>query len=440
MEDEQPVEATLRRPIQISRLKGAARTLSKWTGLQLSECQEITSRAFGATSWQALLQDPTFVPDESFTREPRGEDHLHDRYQRLQQLLSARLHVCASQALFLAKSWQPTAAQASFELWMRLRGQTDPSNDLEVLQIFGEHPAVPQNVAVVLVQRVDTRAKLLIGVPNARLARFIGRDDGCPLEVCAGLSERLASDWGDVPTSRLQDRLIDIANQLRRKNSIAFAGLGQSGPINPKPPVLLKAQWLTWPAGEWMLAPAFAAHAPWTLEDYPGIAKSASTTFWAMQTPSFNLHAHLSDGTVFFTIYWPGRQKDFHSQVQAGVGGLRYLTPDDIDGPRKLWGGDQPGFFLVKYGNQVRSREPIPGMTEAIATQVRQATGLGEWDDHDSATAFFASDAGLALAKWAATYPGRAKKHARPNAYTGDWMSAVAHRMEFELTRAGALD
>ena len=109
------VQAAERRPIQDSRIKREARRLADWTGISLSESQEITARAYGATSWQALKLEPTFVPDEHLG--PWRVDK-EPRYHAIRDMLAERLRVCTSQALLLATAWQPTALCPDPLLWM----------------------------------------------------------------------------------------------------------------------------------------------------------------------------------------------------------------------------------------------------------------------------------------------------------------------------------
>lgn len=107
----------------------------------------------------------------------------------------------------------------------------------------------------------------------------------------------------------------------------------------------------------------------------------------------------------------------------------------------RLFEVDVAGFYLVKYENQPRSARPIPHMNEALAQAIRSSTGLSDGAFQAmGAYSFFGSDAGLALAQWAATFPSRAHANRGINTYTFDWISMVRLRMEFELIRRGAWD
>ena len=76
-------------------------------------------------------------------------------------------------------------------------------------------------------------------------------------------------------------------------------------------------------------------------------------------------------------------------------------------------------------------------MTQALADELRKATGL-EGEAMDERINFFDTEAGLALAKWCATFLRRIGEG--ENHYLGAWLVHSVVRMEFELARRGLLN
>lgn len=438
MEHAQHARSAKRRPIQETRLKREARRLADWTGRSLAESQEITARAFGSTSWQAILKDPTFVPDEELADYPYTWSAYGDRYADLQSLLSARLHISKSQAHLLASIWQPTALRASPTLWLWSAHQTE-HDDWRIIHSFGEHPALTAGVSVVLackpiqspasLQSADTQAALL-AIRSDQCGWFATEEATAPLRTSAGIEKLIDYDWQGAYSSA---RIAKLLRELGKPKSVAY---GPAGPPTQGAPSTLRARWLHGPIAEAELFALASQHMPWRLEDYPGIKKNDAHTFWALQTPQLLLTTFFApNGTIFMEVYTSESRSYAHSHVQVGVGGLRYLEPT---GPKALWRVSTPGYYLVKYGNQTRSPDPIPNMDHALASRVQGAVGLGGAED--SPVGFFNGEAGLALARWAATFPKRAARLDCGNSYTGNWLTTVKRRLEFELIRAGLLD
>lgn len=442
------VQPAGRQPIQEARIKREARMLADWTGIALSESQEITARAFGATSWQALQKDPTFVPDELLDVQSWRRASYEARYAAIRDLLGERLHLCSSQAMHLAAIWQPTALRADPMLWITSM-QAGGSGDWKVLHDFGDHPSLGACTRLLLaVRNLSTvrgptgveAAPALVAVHREKIARYLSAIDVTELVVAPSISQFIAMHHHDLLAGGLSGRLLaGLAKRVGQSNSMSM----QSGCIaEAAEPPRLSARWLTSPLSTDEITSAFASRMPWRLEEFPGLKKSHTRKFWAMQSDRLSIQAFVYEGTIYFDIEETGSRVSFRSQTYAGVGGLRYLAPSASNGTdMRLFDVHVPGFYLVKYECQPRSSRPIPHMNEALAQMIRSATGLSDgFEQRIGGYQFFCSAAGLALAQWAATFPARARAHSGFNTYTFDWLATVQLRMEFELIRCGALD
>lgn len=439
MEDDDDFDASpVRPPVQIqeTRIKREARRLSDWTGLPLSQSQEIAATAYGATSWQALLKHPSFVPDEHLSPFGKGVQSVRGRYADMATMLSKALGVSPLTASHLATTWQPTAMRADPTLWIYSRH--DGVEDWRVLHDFGPlHPQHPGHrivlAAVASAPHYERAEPFLLAVPVERMARYVEKTDAEVLQVSAATTALIREEWADLDTSAessLAKRIARLSKAIKRKD--AFTSF--NAPPTNKPPARLKAQWLITPLPPEQIEARFAAWRPWNPADYPTIKKSHKNSFYALRTPHFEVRSSLA-GHVYHGIYLPNQGNYAHSEVQAGVGGLRYLSPPDKPSAFSV---NRAGYYLVKYGNQPRGHSPIPGMDKDLAAQVRLATGLGGWDD--SSATFFGSDSALALASWVATFPRRAAQHGVATSYLGGWRESLVRLMEFQMARAGLLD
>ncbi|MCZ8254706.1 MAG: hypothetical protein O9327_03340 [Polaromonas sp.] len=447
MDISERVQAAERQPIQEARIKREARRLADWTGIALSESQEITARAFGATSWQALQKDPTFVPDEHLDVDTWSRSGREARYAAIRDLLSERLRLCTSQALLLAAAWQPTALRADSMLWFSTAHGAAPG-DWKVLHSFGAHPSLGEGTCVLLAVRNPDLAlgaatpepsPTVVVVPQQRLARFLSSSDVAEIVVAPSVARFIAQHHHDLIADDVSRRRVEgLAKRLQQ--STLSLPLAQR--VEAAEPTRLKARWLTGPLPSEEITSLFATKMPWHLAVFPGLKKSQTRAFWAMQTDHLGIRALVRHGTIWFELNTLDGGMHFHSDTYAGVGGLRYLAPrGDSGSVMRLFEVDVAGFYLVKYENQPKSARPIPHMNEALAQAIRSSTGLSDGAFQAmGAYSFFGSDAGLALAQWAATFPSRAHANRGINTYTFDWMSMVRLRMEFELIRRGAWD
>jgi hypothetical protein len=179
----------------------------------------------------------------------------------------------------------------------------------------------------------------------------------------------------------------------------------------------------------------FAQRCPWRADDYPDLPKRlAPRTFWSAVYGPLTLHGALSGGSVAIVAFDRTRSgRTEHSWVQIGPGGLCYATKDSMGYPLKA-----PGYYLVKYGNQVRGHYPLPGLTEKMALDICRRTGLTpgfELQRRHGARpdrSFFATEAGLAFAKWFAAHPRRAREF---SVDYGDLVEGAQTRMRLELAR-----
>lgn len=429
-----------RRPIQLNHTKREARRLADWTGLSLSESQEVTANAYGATSWQALIKDPTFVADEDLHYlASYDRPSVEARYDALGELLTRRLNVSPVQAQMVAAYWQPTALQANFTLAQRCHG-TVHSNEWEVLHVIHGVAGSDSSVAFALAEwelgepGIPPK-RALIAVPTDRMARYVAVGEALQLVPGKQVGPGLAGPIATLEESWYGGSLTEVAAAISRELKRPSAVQLEVGGLDRKTPnegVRLRAKWLREPPADRELFAQFAARHPWRIEDCPGVRKSHARTFWAVRTPGFVLNAMIYEGEVFFSAMVGN---ETHSQVQGGVGSLRLMNGE----PR--FRNEPPykaGFYLVKYGNQRRSHYPLPQLDEHMARELRLRAGLD--DSGFGPSDVFASEAGLGLAKWAAAFPRRAARHLVTHSYLGDVRASVLKRMEFELAREGALD
>jgi len=431
-------------PLQRSRVKQAAHRLSNWTGVPLSESLELTARAYGTTSWNALLQTEEFLPDEALLDgDRRWFEKLNPRYTLITQLLRERLHLSKTQAFLLAQAWQPTALAGAYNRPKFDDHRRVKSGDLELLHVFGPHPALPPGALLALVSAASSRA--IVAVRPGRLARFLGKDDSLPLEPARHIRAPLMEGWAEDKDDPAPKAMTQLSKLLLKKGVLALEEGFLAELARPCPPVRLKAAWLQSPRRALSdMSKLFAERYPWKHEDYPDLRKSALTSFWSYRLPGIVVKAAIFHGTVFIFLGDKNTHPDLPMDVQVGVGGLSRMQPESFGAE------EEPcGYYLVKYGNQPRGRRPVAGMTPELAATVRQLTGLGGGDDDDDihshdvgGRTFFSTDAGLAFARWCAAFPLRMKQQQEPNGenYLGwRWWKDVHGRMEFELARAGAL-
>lgn len=448
-------------PLKLSVVKRQAQILAHWCGLPTALSQEITARAYSATSWQALLGVKEFVPDEALVDAAgSGLDLLEERYTLLAELLAKQLNVDRSHGLALAAAWQPTALRPSFLHQMHLRrlshlSRMQPNEEsLEIRQIF-EAPGLLE-LGVVPALALAFNELLLVLVPRARLTRFVSkasvlvREPGTPQAEYRHSYPTLHSVWqAHVDNHKTQlniHSLIKERSRLGRALSkMNVSALGeQAGQVallveqaEKTGPVKAKSAWPCPALDPVELAQAFANRFPWRAPDYGGIAPAQEHVFWSKRLPGFILQGVVTPAGIFFNAEieepYLGNALVLHSQVPAGEGILDYFEASRDCAV--------PGFYLVKRRNQLRGNAPLPGMTEELAEEIRVLTGL-EGGGHLVASVyeFIGSEAGLALTKWVATFHTRALNAGGRGypAYVGDWLLHAQLRMEFELVHASA--
>ena len=314
---------------------------------------------------------------------------------------------------------------------------------------FGSHSLLGSDTHVLLACRNSSRLSgslgsdaplTLVATRRSKLARFIAEADVTELILSPPLARFMdglnADLFGGSATKR---QLAALTRRVHSPNSLSMPS-DRIGAVAA--PSRLQARWLTCPLTSEDIESEFAAKMPWMQSEFPGLMKSHTTHFWAMQTDRLCVLGLVRNGHVSFQIRVSGSGGVPHSEADAGVGGLRYLVPrPQPESGMHLYDVDEPGFYFVKYEIQPRSHNPIPYMDEDLAQRIRDATGLSnEFAQPIGGYAFYCSPAGLALAKWAATFPTRAKTNRGFNAYTQDWLEIVRLRMEFELVRGGALN
>jgi hypothetical protein len=432
MEDITDARDGRRVPIQENRVKREAKRLADWTGCSLSKAQEITARALEATSWQALLKDPTFVPDEHLPRIGSKPGTLEAREAHVATLLATQLHVCPSLANLIRTAWQPTAMRPTSHHWISGLAHAE-DGDRAVICDLGDHPALPQGTRLVLVENHNASGASLQAVAAHRLCRFVSADELSNIILPPPLADVITQDWKEYrhyagyPDPR---KIVRLAKALKAAKTLSASVPRKREDV----PALVSSSWLRTVPTQAQLWSLTADHRPWRHEDFPSIKKSHRRVFWAMTTSHVEISSMAIGSYIFHNVELPGRNGYMHSQVQAGVGGLRFLQPKQEMGLRDLRG---EGHYLVKYGDQPRSNEPIPGMDTALAVEVRTATGMGEW--RESHLHFYSSDSGWAYARWAATFPRLAGTQDDVLEYLGPWRIYVTSRMEFELIRANLL-
>jgi hypothetical protein len=446
-------------PLQLSMVKRQAKVLALWCGLPPALSQEITARAYSATSWQALLGVKEFVPDEALVAADeaagRGLDLLEGRYALLAELLAKQLNVERPHSLALAAAWQPTALRPSFlhQLHLRRQSRLRPNEEsLEIRQIF-EAPGLLE-LEVVPALALDLKELFLVLVPRARLTRFVSKasvlvlEPGTPQGEYRHSSPALHSAWQthmDNPKTLLNvHSLIKERSRLARALSkMNVSALGeQAGQVRllveqaeKAGPVKTKSAWPCPVLDPVELAQAFATRFPWRAQDFPGVAPGQEHVFWSKRLPGFILQGAVTPAGICFNAEieepYLGNTLMLHSQAPAGEGVLDYFEASRDCAA--------PGFYLVKRRNQLRGKVPLPGMTEALAEEIRVLTGL-EGGGHLVASVyeFISSEAGLALTKWVATFHTRALNAGGRGypAYVGDWLLHAQLRMEFELLHA----
>lgn len=118
-----------------------------------------------------------------------------------------------------------------------------------------------------------------------------------------------------------------------------------------------------------------------------------------------------------------GNGEPYITRLDDPMSGHVQLGPSEIqhfDNPVRP--GDHPytgpGYYIAKYGNQVRVA--MPGLTESQAQQLAEEFGMkfghGIWEPN-----FWESPAGRGLLAWSKTFPRVAARRAAASSYLPDW-------------------
>lgn len=415
-------------PLHLPRVKQNARRLAYWTSIPLSRAQELTATLLGATSWQALLAQPTFVPDEALLLSRPGSfrGELVERYRHGIQVLARVLDICEHQAAHLLHGWQPTALTPRY--YARVPGAPSGLPERTLIHDFGAHAGLPPGMRLAWLSNEEEHEGLYAVMPG-RLARFMDARHtllvsyGSAAQRSAALEQALALEEESNPKY-----FAGIARALRDPAAIQ---LQQTDPVDPCPAAApVQVAWLRQPLDEQEVLRRAAQELPWRAEDYLGRLKREEDIFWTMQTPELTIGASVLGPSAYYFVRNRKGTPYCTAEVAVGVGSLMFMEEDRTY--REAL--PQPGYCLVKYRNQIHGSRPLPLSAEQ-AQEVVTRSGLGSETQPELSLCFYESEAGLALAKWVAAHPRRARRLAfdRRDFYIGDWWGTSLERLEFEL-------